>query len=93
MNRAATSGPTPCRPVNVAAGGGDQVGDLPLQLGGLAVEGEHPLEPTATQIGTDAVIAADQRQRSLDPCSAGQIGDGVLVAGVKPAQLGVGPVR
>jgi hypothetical protein len=30
------------------AGSGDQVGDLPLQLGGFAVDGEHPLEPTAT---------------------------------------------
>src|SRR5215203_1148517 len=92
MNRAAISGPTPYRSVNVVSGGRDQPGDLPLQFCCLSVDGDDAFEAPSAQCGADAGVVADQLERGSDPGAGGQDRDLLLVAGSQTAQLGVGPV-
>jgi hypothetical protein len=74
------------------AGGGDQIGELPLYVCCLGVDGENPLEAAPAQYGAGAVVVGDQGEHDLDPGAGGQVGDLVVVAGVQAAELGMGPV-
>jgi len=76
----------------LAAGGADQGSDFAFEVGDLAGQLEHPLQPAAGHPGPGGLVTGQQVLRGPEVGAVGQVGQLVVVAGPQPDQVEVDPV-